>query len=100
MPDVDGDRNLNSHLRSPVAGSIARNAPQAGLSDSRTRCPAPPVNRSPALYSGFHEMKVMQTSRAFTKNVRVDGSILGCQEYVPPVSSEHVTSPFPSGVWP
>ena len=36
---MDGDRNLNSHLRSPVVGSIARSAPHAGLSDARTRWP-------------------------------------------------------------
>ncbi len=53
-PAVDGDRYSNCQRRSPVTGSIARSAPMAFVSDPATRCAAPPVNRSPSLYSGFH----------------------------------------------
>src|SRR5881397_2880887 len=42
----------------------------------------------------------MHTSRALTKKVRVDGSKVGGQKFVPPVISGQVTEPFSSGSWP
>ena len=61
------------------------------------RWAAPPVNRWPGMYSGFHAKNVAQTSRALTKKVRVEGSYAGGQKFVAPVMSGQVTAPFSSG---
>jgi len=42
----------------------------------------------------------MHASRALTKKVRVLGSNVGGQKFVPPVMSGQVTAPFSLGVWP